>query len=383
MYKRKLYNRIAGEFYREKVIIIYGARRVGKTVLCKEMLKTEESKGKRVLYLNCEHHEVRNRFTVANPADLKKPLESAEFIVLDEAQNIENIGLILKILADSYPELQIVATGSSSFDLADKTGEPLTGRARRFVLNPLAITETSDRHVEQCSHLDQMLIFGGYPSVFGQGIGRSVEELSEITANYLYKDALIFENVKGSSFIEKLLQLLAHQVGNEVSLNELATTLGVTRATVERYVDILEKCFVIFRLRALSKNSRKEISKNFKIYFYDLGIRNCLIQNFNPLHVRNDLGALWENFCIAERIKRNSFIGHRANLYFWRTYDQREIDYIEEYGGAFHAYEFKYGAAAKIKPPKLFLETYPSEFAVINRDNWYDQLLQPEETSES
>jgi predicted AAA+ superfamily ATPase len=339
------------------------------------MLKTEESKGKRVLYLNCEHHEVRNRFMVVNPADLKRPLENAEIIVLDEAQNIENIGLILKILADSYPELQIVATGSSSFDLADRTGEPLTGRARRFVLNPLAITETSDHYIEQCSHLDQMLIFGGYPSVFSQGIKSSVEELSEITANYLYKDALIFENIKGSAFIEKLLQLLAHQVGNEVSVNELATTLGVARATVERYIDILEKCFVIFRLRALSKNSRKEISKNFEIYFYDLGVRNCLIQNFNPLNMRNDVGALWENFCIAERIKRNSFVGHRANLYFWRTYDKQEIDYIEEYDGVLYAYEFKYNSKAKIRPPKLFLETYKSEFRVIHKDNWHEKFI--------
>jgi predicted AAA+ superfamily ATPase len=251
----------------------------------------------------------------------------------------------------------------------------MTGRARRFVLNPLAITEISENYIERHSTLNQFLIYGGYPSVFGKGRGQSILELSEITANYLYKDVLTFENVKGSYFIASLLLLLAHQVGSEVSYNELAMSLKTTRATIERYIDILEKCFVIFRLRALSRNCRKEISKNCKIYFYDLGIRNCLIQNFNPLHIRDDVGALWENFCVVERMKRNSFVGHLANLYFWRTYDQQEIDYIEEYDGVLHAYEFKYNPKTKVKIPKLFLETYKSEFNIVNSENWYEKLI--------
>jgi predicted AAA+ superfamily ATPase len=196
----------------------------------------------------------------------------------------------------------------------------------------------------------------------------AADELLEITSNYLYKDALMFENVKSSHLIVKLLQLLAFQTGNEVSVNELATSLGIARATVERYVDILEKCFVLFRLRALSRNGRKEISKNHKIYFYDLGVRNAIIQNFNPIHMRNDAGSLWENFCIVERLKQNSFRGHIPNLYFWRTYEGQKIDYIEEY-------EFKYSQKAKVKTPESFLKAYPSEFSVVHKNNLFDEFI--------
>jgi predicted AAA+ superfamily ATPase len=339
------------------------------------MLENEKAKGKNTLYLNCEYLGVQEQFKVINPQDLKKPLGNAEFVVFDEAQHIENIGLVLKVLADAYPKLQMVATGSSSFDLANKTGESLTGRARRFVLNPLSVTEVSDQYTERYSLIDGMWVYGGYPSVFGEGQQTSADELLEITSNYLYKDALMFENVKSSHLIVKLLQLLAFQTGNEVSVNELATSLGIARATVERYVDILEKCFVLFRLRALSRNGRKEISKSHKIYFYDLGVRNAIIQNFNPIHLRSDAGSLWENFCIVERLKQNSFRGHIPNLYFWRTYEGQEIDYIEEYGGVLHAYEFKYSPKAKVKTPESFLKTYPSEFSVIHKNNLFDEFI--------
>jgi predicted AAA+ superfamily ATPase len=375
MYKRKLSERVTNQFYQGKIVIIYGARRVGKTCFVKMLMEDEQKKGKKVLYINCEHIINQQQFTVTNPEDLKKPLGNAEFIVFDEAQHIANIGLILKILIDSYPKLQIVATGSSSFDLANKTGETLTGRARRFILNPFAITELSEQFIDRYSYINQILVYGSYPSVFGKGVQESIDELFEITSNYLYKDALMFDSVKNSSFIIKLLQLLAFQVGNEVSYNELASSLNVTRATVERYIDILEKCFVIFRLKALSRNLRSEISRNNKIYFYDLGIRNSLIQNFNSVHLRDDIGKLWENFCITERMKSNSFIGRYVNNYFWRTYNQQEIDYIEEYNGLLHAYEFKYSPQAKTKSPNLFLETYPSEFHIINKENLFEKFI--------
>jgi predicted AAA+ superfamily ATPase len=375
MYKRKLSERITNQFYLGKIVIVYGARRVGKTCFVKMLMEDEQKKGKKVLYINCEHIINQQQFTVTNPEDLKKPLGNAEFIVFDEAQHVTNIGLILKILIDSYPELQIVATGSSSFDLANKTGETLTGRARRFILNPFAITELSEQFIDRYSYINQILVYGSYPSVFGKSIQESIDELFEITSNYLYKDVLMFDSVKNSSFIVKLLQLLAFQVGNEVSYNELASSLSVTRATVERYIDILEKCFVIFRLKALSRNLRSEISRNNKIYFYDLGIRNSLIQNFNNIHLRDDIGKLWENFCIVERVKSNSFMGRYVNNYFWRTYNQQEIDYIEEYNGLLHAYEFKYSPQAKTKSQNLFLETYPSEFHIINKENLFEQFI--------
>lgn len=375
MYDRKLYQRIVRQLYAGKVIVIYGARRTGKTTLSKEILADQARNGKRTAFFNAELLVNSQRFSTTDPLKLKGFLGNVDIAVIDEAQHIENIGLSLKILVDTYPEIQIIATGSSSFDLVNKIGEPLVGRARHFLLQPLSLTEVANNPIDMDSLVDSMMIYGGYPAVFGKYPEESKTELDETVSGYLYKDILTLEHIKHSDKLVKLLQLLAFQIGNEVSYNELAGHLGIDRATVEKYIDLLEKCFVIFCLRAFSRNSRKEISKNNKIYFYDLGIRNSLIQNFNSLHMRNDAGALWENFCIVERMKRNSFVGHLANKYFWRTYDKQEIDYIEEYDGMLHAYEFKYSSRAKIKTPKLFLETYKSEFNVINRENWCEKLI--------
>jgi predicted AAA+ superfamily ATPase len=361
MYRRKLYGNIVDQLYRGKVIVIYGARRVGKTTLSKQILTRESEKGKRTSYFNAELLPVSQSFSSTDPLVLKQAEGNADLIVIDEAQHIPNIGLSLKILVDTYPEVQIIATGSSSFDLANKVGEPLVGRARYFHLNPLAVSEISDGYIEQLSLTDRMLIYGGYPAVLGQDAEAAKSELDALVGGYLYRDILAFETVKHSDKLVKLLQLLAFQIGSEVSCSELGTALGMDRSTVERYMDLLEKCFVIFRLRALSRNKRKEISKNNKIYFYDLGIRNSLIQNFNRPNLRTDLGGLWENFCIAERLKRNTFAGHRPNMYFWRHYDGQEVDYIEEYDGILHAYEFKYSPKAKFKKPEFFhgiLRTY-------------------------
>jgi len=280
-------------------------------------------------------------------------------------------------MIDTYPKTQIIATGSSSFDLFQKVSEPMTGRIFQFVLYPLSTMEVQSHGGRQLldARLENMLRFGSYPEIFYLSEEGAKERLNEIASNYLYKDVLRFEGLKKSDVIKKLLQLLALQIGQEVSYHELAVQLGVNRLTIQKYIDILEQCFVIFKLNALSRNKRKEISKSVKIYFYDLGIRNALIENYNPLEIRNDVGVLWENFCVVERKKANEAAKRFANPYFWRTYDQKEIDLVEEREGKLFAFEFKWNKD-KAKTPKAFLETYPgSQFTVIGRDNYYDFLV--------
>jgi predicted AAA+ superfamily ATPase len=295
-------------------------------------------------------------------------------LVLDEAQSINNIGLVLKIINDTFPDVQIIATGSSSFDLANKLSEPLTGRSREFKLFPLAWNElklTSDI-ITMTAKLPLFLRFGFYPEVYGQGMLESIEELNNIAGNYLYKDILQLESVRRQDLVLDLLKALAFQIGNEVSLNELANLLDENVHTIKRYIELLEKSFVIFRLRSFSRNLRSEISKGQKIYFLDLGIRNSIIQNYNDLETRNDIGGLWENFCIIERIKENSNKRRFLNPYFWRTYKQKEIDYLEEANGKYNCFEFKYNPKRKSKYPKEFLETYEnSSFETITKDNFY------------
>ena len=371
---RLIQSQIEKRLFKGKVIIVYGARQVGKTTLVKQIL--DRYNGKK-LYLNCELLSVRQRLSIPEAEKLKSYLGDHKLIVLDEAQKIDNIGLILKILIDTYPEIQIIATGSSSFDLADKTSEPLTGRADTFILYPFSIAEISQKYnrFEIEAKLEEIMRFGVYPEVFFLSEKDAKDRLNEISANYLYKDVLSFGGLKKSSVIVNLLQLLALQLGNEVSYQELSRQLGISRLTVQKYLDILEQCFVIFTLRSFSRNLRKEISKSVKIYFYDLGIRNSLIQNFNQLELRNDVGALWENFCVLERIKRNSNNRVFANYYFWRTYDQKEVDYLEEREGKLFAFEFKW-KKDKQKTPREFLETYPnSEFQIISRDNYWDFVI--------
>ena len=375
-FKRQLQPLIETQLYKGKVIILYGARRTGKTTLCKEILKTQEEKGIQGLYLNCELLSVKQRIETTNEIDLKSFIGNAQLVILDEAQNIKNIGLTLKILVDTYPEIQIIATGSSSFELANQTGEPLTGRARRFTLYPLSVNELKPKYnnfeIDAC--LEKILTYGLYPSVFTAPENDSMLELDEIASNYLYKDILAFEKIKNPDLLLKLLQLLALQLGNQVSIHELAQKLSIDSSTVKRYIDLLTKCFVIFSLRAFSRNLRNEIGKSQKIYFYDLGIRNSLIRNYNPPALRTDIGALWENFCIIERLKYNQ-VNHRlVNSYFWRTYEQKEIDYIEEHSSILEGFEFKWNKQLKsYKPPKLFTETYEnSSVKVITPSNFYD-----------
>ena len=368
---RLIQPQIEKRLFKNKVIIIYGARQVGKTTLVKRIFDKYNDKK---LYLNCELLSVQRGLSMPEAEKLKSYLGENKLIILDEAQKIANIGLILKILIDTYPDIQIIATGSSSFDLANKINEPLTGRTHTFILYPFSISEVKQRNsrfgIE--AKLENILRFGFYPEVFFLSEDDARSRLDEISSNYLYKDILSFEGVKKSSVIVNLLQLLALQLGNEVSYSEIARQLGISRLTVQKYLNLLEQSFVIFSLRSFSRNLRKEISKSVKIYFYDLGIRNSLIQNFNQLEIRNDRGALWENFCIMERIKRNSNNRIFANYYFWRTYTQKEIDYIEERDGKLFAFEFKWNADKK-KISQEFLNTYgDSEFETINRENYWD-----------
>lgn len=371
---REIEEKIKNSLFKGKIVIIYGARQIGKTTLSKKILAEYGEKGK---YYNCELLSVERGLSEPEAEKIKAFLGDYKIVVLDEAQKISNIGKILKIMVDTYPEMQIIATGSSSFDLLQKISEPMTGRVFQYILHPLSVGEIVSKGGRQVLYakLENLLRFGAYPEVFNLSEQEAKERLHEIASNYLFKDILQFEGLKKSGIIKNLLRALALQVGQEVSYSELGNMLGVNRLTVQKYIDILEQSFVIFKLNAFSRNKRKEISKSVKIYFCDLGIRNSLIENFNSLEIRNDAGALWENFCVIERKKKNDNEKRFANLYFWRTYDQKEIDLVEEREGNLFGYEFKWGSE-KTRQPKDFLENYPgSSYEVINRDNFEKFLL--------
>lgn len=376
MIPRLLETTIRRYLFRGRVVLIYGARRVGKTTLVKELLAQYPDKQTR--YLNCDDLAVQRALAVQEAVALKTFLGQQELVVLDEAQNVPAIGKTLKLLVDTYPEMQIIATGSSSFDLANQAAEPMTGRVYPFELYPLSLQEISGNQgvlmLEQ--RLENLLRFGLYPEILEEPEEEARLKLRELISNYLYKDVLMYAGVRKASVIANLLRLLALQLGNEVSYNELAQNLGIDRKTVVAYIDVLEQCFVIFRLTSFSRNLRNELSKSVKIYFYDVGVRNALLQAFNPLDVRTDVGALWENFCISERLKFNHYQRRSVNYYFWRTRAQKEIDYIEESNGEIHGYEFKWGEPKSFKPPKDFLAAYPgSTVERIDRSNYWRFLL--------
>ncbi len=374
-YQRSIQASIEENLFRGKLIILYGARRTGKTTLSKMLLDKYPEKSR---YINCELLQNQQALATTNSEQLKEFLGDSRLVVLDEAQEITDIGKVLKILVDTFPDMQILATGSSSFDLAQKISEPLTGRAREYILYPLSFEEISKEHDVIFAHakLESILRFGTYPGVFNLSESEAKEELRDIASKYLYKDILKFKDLKRPDLVLNLLQAVALQVGNEVSYHELATLLKENHHTIRSYLELLEKCFVVFRLRSFSRNLRKEIGSSFKVYFYDLGIRNTLINNFNPLTIRSDVGALWENFCVVERMKRNHNSRRFPNTYFWRTYDQKEVDYLEEEGGMLHAFEFKWNPEASVKHPVEFMKTYPqSTFTVVNNDNYAKFLL--------
>ncbi|GHU10933.1 ATPase [Alphaproteobacteria bacterium] len=360
--------------FAHKTVVIYGTRRVGKTTLVQQLLA--QNSNKTVKYFSCEDVETRMSIETTNTEALKSIFQGYDIVVIDEAQAADKIGLTLKIIHDFIPEVQLIVTGSSSFDLSNKIGEPLVGRAFYYKLYPFSLRELNYDYIKMRSIIDHILRFGLYPTVVEKTEEKAKKELLDLTNGYLYKDILAIEGIRHSKVLLNLLIALALQIGNEVSYNELANKLGISANTVIKYVDLLEKCFIIFELTAFSRNLRNEVGrKSKKIYFYDLGVRNAIINAFAPLEMRADVGALWENFCIVELIKKANNNQQFSNNYFWRTYEQQEVDFIEEYDGVLHAYEFKYSPKAKVKPPKLFLETYQSEFTVIHKDNWYEKLV--------
>lgn len=371
--KREIQEKIEKDLWKGKIVIIYGARQVGKTTLVNQVLKKYSEKAE---YYNCEESDVAEGLSAGTSTALKNFFGGKKLVVLDEAQKIRDIGIKLKLLVDNYPEMQIVATGSSSFELANIINEPLTGRFYSYQLYPFSLFELKQIYSEMEVNrlLERFLRLGLYPEVIKLGEQEAQKQISSIASNYLFKDIFTFQEVRNPEVLAKLAQMLALQLGNEVSLDELSNSLGVSIETVERYIILLERAFVIFRLPAFSRNLRTEIKKSRKIYFYDCGIRNALIRNFNSLDLRSDVGALWENFCITERIKTNQRKDLLSNQYFWRTYSQKEIDYIEERNGKLSAFEFKWNKK-KTKVPQEFLDAYKNaEFEIVSRENYLEFL---------
>lgn len=360
--------------FQDKVIVIYGTRRVGKTTLAQYILNKYPNKKSN--YFNCEDVRTRRLLEDTSVENFRRAFSQYDLVVFDEAQIVRNIGFSLKLLHDSFPELQIVATGSSSFELSNKIGEPLVGRARYFTLYPFSLNEITTDFLQTDSSIEHILRFGLYPTVINKSEKEMKREITDITNGYLYKDIFALEGLRHSQLLTDLLTQLALQVGSEVSYNELASSLRISIETLQKYIELLEKCFVLFVLPAFNRNLRKEVGKKTrKIYFYDLGVRNALINQFAPLNLRNDVGALWENFCIIELIKKAHNKGFFPNNYFWRTYEGKEIDFIEESDGILNAYEFKYSPNQKVKIPKIFMDEYKPRFSSINRENYAKYLL--------
>lgn len=371
MIKRSIEPKIEKAIFQGKVIVLYGPRQAGKTTLVKEIQKKYPDES---VYLSCDEPDIRLAFTNATSSAMKAFIGNKRLVVLDEAQRVENIGVSLKLLFDTFPQVQIIATGSSSFELANKINESLTGRKREFFLPPFSVQELASAYgqIEVIRAIEQRMIFGMYPEVVVGGAIRAKETLTEITNSYLYKDILSHQSLRHPDVFEKLLRALALQIGQEVSYTELAQTVGVNKQTVERYVELLEKTFVIFRVAPLCRNRRKEISKLRKIYFFDTGVRNALIEAYHDLSLRTDVGAIWENFLMSERYKLMAGELRQVNRYFWRTYDQREIDYIEEEEGVLSGYEFKWKKDT-YRPPKAFADLYPStQVQLITKENFID-----------
>lgn len=375
MYLRELQAIIQERCFQQKAILLLGARQVGKTTLLKEFIRDKIDE---VLFLNCDDSMMVSMLTNRNLRQLEMLVGTAKIIVIDEAQRVDNIGLTIKMLVDNFPKIQVIATGSSAFELRNKLNEPLTGRKFEYQMYPISTNEIykTSGYLDVARLLETRLIYGSYPDILTHG-AQAHELLNTLTESYLYKDIFATENVRKPELIDKLLKALAFQVGSEVSYNELAQTIGSDAKTVERYISLLEKCFIIFRLNGLSRNLRNELKKAKKFYFYDNGVRNAVIQQFAPLDMRNDVGSLWENFFISERIKFNQYRQHFCNIYFWRTKSQQEIDYVEERDGVFTAFEMKWNPKkAKATIPSSFLKTYPvADSVIITPDNYLTYLL--------
>lgn len=368
MIQRFLESKITNYIGKGKAIILIGCRQIGKTTLLNELFKDEST----VLKLNGDELDVQSLLSNISSDRWKSIIGNKKVVIIDEAQRIDNIGLKLKLITDNLKDVQVIATGSSSLDIANKVNEPLTGRKWELKMFPLSFKEMVDHHglVKELRLLPQRLVFGYYPDIVTHE-GEEKERLKQLTDSYLYKDILSMSQIKKSDKLVKLLQALAFQVGSQVSYNEIATLIGMDSKTVENYINLLEECYIIFRINSFSRNLRNELKTSRKIYFYDNGVRNALISNYTSIENRNDIGALWENFLISERIKHVEYTDSFANRYFWRTKDQAEIDYLEEYDGSLHCYEFKWNPSAKASFPNSFANAYPeSSFEVVHRENF-------------
>ncbi|MCL2597153.1 MAG: ATP-binding protein [Paludibacter sp.] len=373
MIERGLEKIIHTRLNKGKVIILLGARQVGKTTLLQKIFADNDD----VEWLNGDEQSTNAFFMDISAVRLKQYFQGKKYLIIDEAQQIEDIGRKLKLMVDNIKDMQVIATGSSAFEIANKTNEPLTGRKWEYQIFPISFAEMVNNHglMREKQLLPQRLIYGYYPDVINN-VGEERIVLKQLSDSYLYKDILRWEGIQKPDKLIKLLQALAYQIGSEVSFSELGQMVGLDSKTVEKYINLLEKCFIIFRLGSFSRNMRNELKNNRKIYFYDTGIRNALIADFSDVSTRLDIGGLWENFVIAERRKMLEYQQIWANRYFWRTKQQQEIDYLEEKDGKIFAYEIKWNANAKVKSPKVFLNNYQNtDFQIINRENIENFLL--------
>ena len=370
--KRHLEKSIEKMLHAKKVLILLGARQVGKTTLLRELFERK----KNAEWLDGDEQDTHEFFKGISAIRLKHYFKDKKFLIIDEAQNIEDIGTKLKLIADNVEHLHVIATGSSAFEIANKTNEPLTGRKWEYRMYPLSFSEMAEHNglLSEKRMLPHRLVYGYYPEIVNN-FGNEKGILKQLSDSYLYKDILKWEGIQKPDKLLKLLQALAYQIGSQVSFSELGQIVGLDSKTVEKYIVLLEQCFVIFRLNSFSRNLRNELKNSKKIYFYDLGIRNALIANFSDISTRQDVGAMWENFVISERKKKLEYSGIWKNCWFWRTKQQQEIDYLEEGDGCLNGYEIKWNPKAKVKGKNSFLTSYKnSSFEVIDKSNIEDFL---------
>jgi len=373
MYSRILENTIKGKINSGKAIVIVGARQVGKTTLLKNILNDKE-----YLFLDADDPTIRNLLSNPNTEQIRSILANNKIVFLDEAQRIEGVGLTLKIITDQFKDVQLFVSGSSSFDLGNKLNEPLTGRKWEYELFPISFEEYENKIglIKTEQQLENRLLYGFYPDVLNNQ-GREREVLKNLVNSYLYRDIFAFSDIRKPEVLEKLLQALALQMGNEVNYNELSQIVGINKATIQKYIEILEKGYIVFRLNSFSRNVRNEIKRNRKIYFYDNGIRNMIIGNFSQLDLRLDKGALWENFLISERLKQNNYKETFTKMYFWRTKQKQEIDFVEEEEQEITGYEFKWKAKKSLRLPETFVKAYNAKTEIIDRENFRKFVIIP------